>query len=127
VLQFREVQGHGESLQRELPTSSPVCYAVDSDMIHSALQQMSWKNNPPHLDCLCLPILYPSSLLSRPTEIKRSFDLVQRNRASLLKQPVSRGTRECVTTHIYTNTYTPPQVLQKHIWRWQQHTLLTRC
>jgi hypothetical protein len=41
VLQFREVQGHGESLQRELPTSSPVCYAVDSDMIHSALQQMS--------------------------------------------------------------------------------------
>lgn len=41
VLQFRKVQGHGESLQRELPKSSPMCYVADSDMIHSALQQTS--------------------------------------------------------------------------------------
>lgn len=41
VLQFHKVQGHGEFLQRELPKSSPVCYGLDSDMIHSALQQTS--------------------------------------------------------------------------------------
>lgn len=41
VLQLCEVQGHGESLQREFPKSSPVCYVVDLDMTHSALPQTS--------------------------------------------------------------------------------------